>query len=520
VGSIIWAQSFRTIPFDYGGQFGYLQNEGTIFWNEDWRSNGLLFDGTWNVYPRKFGPEIESGFYANNQPPELDSILTTSYFTYDMGDYNLDRFSCGATYSAHGRSTTIHGFKRTYSGHYNQYYDETNQPIQQSYFANYASKKESTYSQVSIGHFNTYSGIADSTSRGLIDHNITSMNLIWDKDFGSMKAQFLMDQNLERMKATHSLSAFSGVRYLTRSQYRLNLSKRSFRFDMTKNNRNVRMGDLLNQSWLNVDAGFNMYGVEATVGAVRLDTTSSFNYNLMYERSLKSMTARLSTEKIAKPFHPYYALVENVGAMRLTDISKSKVELNWLGQKNELDLAITFIFDNNFFSYSGVDPYPLYAEKNEMSQLSFKYTTSMVPFVRMGLSYASQTIGRVYDGGIGYFLNYFIQSDFNLFDGFMAVELGAEVDRYISRHNSSLIHPIEMVPTDLDLDAKMDNINLLNGFVRAKVSTFTIQYEWFNITEMILAEMGAELTNFYKIHPEMPLVGRQANLSVEWHFLD
>ena len=54
------------MPFDWGGQFGYLNQGGAIFWNSDWRSNNLLFDGTWTTYPRMFGPEIEKGFKSKN----------------------------------------------------------------------------------------------------------------------------------------------------------------------------------------------------------------------------------------------------------------------------------------------------------------------------------------------------------------------------------------------------------------------------------------------------------------------
>ena len=43
---IILAQPIEIVPFDWGGQFGYVSRSGAIMWNQDWRSNRLLFDGT------------------------------------------------------------------------------------------------------------------------------------------------------------------------------------------------------------------------------------------------------------------------------------------------------------------------------------------------------------------------------------------------------------------------------------------------------------------------------------------
>ena len=102
--STLWSQQLEFVPFDWAGQFGYVNKNGAILWNEDWRSNRLLFDGTWAIYPRLFGPEIEDGFL--NQSPDtsnFDSSRVTSYFKYDQGDYLLDRFSFGTNYHGNGR---------------------------------------------------------------------------------------------------------------------------------------------------------------------------------------------------------------------------------------------------------------------------------------------------------------------------------------------------------------------------------------------------------------------------------
>ena len=81
--SLLFSKSTEVLPFDWGGQFGYINNGGTILWNTDWHSNRLLFDGTWAIYPRMFGPEIEKGFNSE-QSSIFDTTGIKSNFKYDQ----------------------------------------------------------------------------------------------------------------------------------------------------------------------------------------------------------------------------------------------------------------------------------------------------------------------------------------------------------------------------------------------------------------------------------------------------
>ena len=95
--STLFSKNTEVLPFDWGGQFGYINNGGAILWNTDWRSNRLLFDGTWAIYPRMFGPGIERGFNSE-QSSILDTTRINSNFKYDQGDYLLDRFDITLSY--------------------------------------------------------------------------------------------------------------------------------------------------------------------------------------------------------------------------------------------------------------------------------------------------------------------------------------------------------------------------------------------------------------------------------------
>ena len=88
------------------------------------------------------------------------------------------------------------------------------------------------------------------------------------------------------------------------------------------------------------------------------------------------------------------------------------------------------------------------------------------------------------------------------------------------RINNSFLNIIEMVPINQFSDEKLEDINYFSSEVLLKISDFTIKYEWKNISEIILNGFGLDSNNLFEVHPEMPSVGRQVNLSVEWHFKD
>jgi hypothetical protein len=226
--------------------------------------------------------------------------------------------------------------------------------------------------------------------------------------------------------------------------------------------------------------------------------------------------------KIVKPVHPYYLFQKYSETISpVTIISNYNTGINWNGDQSSASVTLSNLSDNNaYWDIVIPDTANYLSQKSEHNHLNLCYKTSRIPFVDFEIKYATQNTFNIYGGGIGYFLNYNIKSNLSLFDGFMLVDLKMGVDRYIKRLNNSIIHPIEMVPMTVYTKEKLDDIALLNGSITVYVSTFTLKYEWFNITEMILASIGSDEDNFFEIHPEMPRLGRQMNLSLEWHFLD
>ena len=124
--------------------------------------------------------------------------------------------------------------------------------------------------------------------------------------------------------------------------------------------------------------------------------------------------------------------------------------------------------------------------------------------------------------GIGRWISLKLESSFSLFSDYMVIDANVVFKRLEDRFNSSLINPIEMVPLH-DYTATNDiltPVNIINASITAYVSTFTISYEWYNIGEIILASLGQEDNNYFTIHPLLPDLGRQINLSVRWKFQD
>ena len=534
------SQQVEFIPFDWGGQFGYVNKNGAIMWNEDWQSNRLLFDGTWAIYPKMYGHEIEDAFL--NQTPDtssFDSSRVTSYFKYDQGDYLLDRFSFGSNYTGDGRQVHLHGFKRSFAGGiFNQYDNDFHQPIQQTYTASYESKKGQDHAGISFGHFNTFSGIADSTTRGLLDNRITIANTFWDRSFGVFNSKISIDQFLQRFQANHSLSEFTGVRYLTRSRIMGELGwtgpdGTTFHFGTEFNQRNTRIDSLKNVNWSKFYLKGDWSDLHGMMGLVISKDEMTPEIELNYFKNFERYFVSFEYDKNVKPTHVYESQIKLTRKI-LTQKTTITGELGWKSRKNKISfIGSHFNFYNdmeNIYTPFLSDIPPSGLIEYLHSNYGFNYQTTSIPFLDVNFTYSNQKTDNVLSDGIADKFNLNTKTHFSLFDGFMLVDVSFSLNGWLNREWSASMHPIEMIPVSNysgwemwpvpDSTEELDDVWFVNGSITAYVSTFTIKYEWFNISEMILASIGSDQDNFFEIHPEMPRLGRQVNLSVEWHFMD
>jgi len=523
-GTVILAKDFQAIPFDWSGQFGYINEGGTIFWNSDWRSNRLLFDGTWSIYPRMFGPEIENGFILDNLNlfDKKDSTGTNSYFKYDQGDYLLDRFSFTVGYHMEERYAKFHGFKRTYAGSYNQYSNGSLQPQQQSYLFTYESSKDRDTGGFSLGHFNTYSGFPDSSEISLLDSRITTSNIFWKRRGRRLTTIFTIDDFLQRYQTDHSLSFFSTSRYLTRGQYQFKVMFPINNYDATlrfsKNIRSIKTNLLNTTQWNDCLLKFEKDQLNISLGLFFLEDKIYNKGSMNFKKTIGKVTANMNYNLDYRPVHPYFkfqifekpiensVLLESVSGSLAINLRKSKISatLSQLNDNNELWALVNGDSGNSY------------------RMIAIFYQTSIIPFLDIEMKYLTQEPEGIYSGGIGKTIDLRFKSNFKLFNGLMLIDLNGEFKHLRDRLAKSNINPIEMVPTAVPqaYENSLEPINIINASITAQVSKFIISYEWYNISEFVLGSINSEKNNYFTIHPNMPDLGRQVNLSITWLFQD
>ncbi|MBL50559.1 MAG: hypothetical protein CMG57_01220 [Candidatus Marinimicrobia bacterium] len=523
--SIISAQQIDKIPYDWGGQFGYINKNGSLFWNEDWNSNGLFFDGTWTNYPRMFGHQIEENFLQkepyHSQNYRADTSLTTTWFKYDQGDYLLDRFSMGANYNNKNRQVQFHGFKRSYAGGiYNPYESGSVQPIQQTYTFSYLSQKGQDDGGISIGYFNTHSGIADSTALGLIDNRITTASTFWKRNMGQLVSNLSLNNFLQRYDANHSLSTYRGIRYLTRSKIfgGLILTRKDqtvLSASLEINQRNTRVDTSITVNWIrwNILAEWSKFRLD--LGIVSGDDKMELENFFEYKNYFGQLSGSVHFNRSVRPRHVYYNIIQGYPENLFTQNTTIHTELEWETGKNNIAL----------FATSTQREIPLSSpDESKIAENIFigcNYAGNFFLNFQFDLKYSHQLMKNEISDGIADKIQTNMKNQFQLFNGFMLLDGEIKITGWLNRDWQMVMHPIEMIPFDYaDTFESLDDIWFVNASLTANVSTFKVKYEWININEMILASLGSLEDNFFEIHPIIPKLGRQVILSVEWHFLN
>ena len=522
--SLLFSKNIDALPFDWGGQFGYVNNHGAIFWNTDWRSNRLLFDGTWTIYPTMFGSEIEEGFNLDHslQIKDLDTTGIKSNFKYDQGDYLLDRFDFTLSYGLKNRHAKIHGFKRTYAGNINQYSNGTLQPQQQSYIFEYRSIKNKDHSGYSLGHFNTFSGFPDSLEGSLVDNRITSSNFFWNRDGSKVNTKLEIDYFLQRYKTNHSSAKEGDPRYLSRNKYKLELNNTFNKYEgyltFIKNIRSIKSETFYSNEWDEISFKFGQAMINATVGITCLNEAYYFERALMIGKKFNSVNINFYYNLEHKPIHPYYSIFHPNLKDEITELESISGSLILKFQENLLSTKIsrfedkTQIIDETIQDSLNFNP--------NYHKADFIYRTNMIPFLYTEINYIIQGQEGLYSPAVGELLGLKLNSSFELFDQNMTINLNGELKHYRKRKIRSNFNFIEMVPI-LTNDIKIQEpINIFNASISARVSKLSVSYEWYNITQLIFGSIGSDQNNYFELQPNMPVLGRQINLNISWAFQD
>ena len=511
------------IFYDWGKQFGYVNENGMIRWGQDWEANNLLFDGSWAIFPPMFGEEIENSFQISpGIKVNADSIKTTSKINYHQGDYGLDKFSLIIDYIEENRSIKLRGFKRSYFGNNNQYYANTLQPQQQSYTLAITSFEDNQNTGLSIGHFNTFSGLPDSTINGLFDNRITSLNYFYQKVFDNISIKISTDQFLQRYLSNHNLSFYKKSRYLNRSAYEIEFSNLEERVPISSvsfksNNRVTVLDSTVHIDWVTLHSDFRFKPFIIYNQLIKYGDEIFHDYDLVYNRHMTFFNIFLSRKISHILLHPYYLHKQNSdNHNKFYKIIINKGVAEWMGVNSRIALDISYTTDQQKLAMESLE------KKNQYSSIMLTVSKKFNSTMNASLNYNIMDTENYYSGGIGNHISLKIESKFQLFENFMKVELDTEIRHLFNRVNHSMINPVEMVPMIIFKNdyRQLKPVNLMNAALRAKVSTVLFEFQWINLSEIILSTLQAKKNNSILIHPSMPYLGRQIKFSINWEFRD
>ena len=519
-------KGYDKVPFDWAGQFGLYDYNGKILWNSDWRSNGLLFDGTWIIYPTMLGMHIEEGFDKNTEKimQSKNSTQTKSYFQYDQGDYLLDRFLFGISQKSNKRSINMSGFKRSYVGNYNQYNNSSLQPAQQSYLFSYHSNTNKDLSRFSFGHFNTLSGFPDIEQNGLYKNKITSYNFYWKRSIGKMNTIFSVDNFLQKYNAKHILSSFDGARFLTRGLYKgkveLFLNKDKIASVLILSNiRSINVDTVYNLRWNEVKFSYEDLWSNISLGFLQHENDLLNNFDLSIKKKVGMLNTAFAYKLKNQNIHPYFLInqINNLPSITLVESMSSSFGI--IKKNIKIESSLFYLKDDEKFWEKVFPDSTDYSLVHKAMQINLE--TSILKNYNLNLAYKVQNPSALYSSGFGRIFSLNIGGVFSLFDDYMKLGLNGYYKNLTDINHDFFIDPIEMVPKhNTDYNNWNKSINIINASIVANVSKFSISFEWYNINEIFQGAISSSKNNQIFIYPGIPELGSQINLLVGWKFLD
>lgn len=524
INTYSFSQVTEIIPYDWVGQFGLIKNNGVILHNSDWRSNKLFFDGTWSIYPKLYGHYIENQFTTNDRldlhQKKRDTAQVSSEFIYDQGDYLFDQFSFQIKQVNKKKHIQLNGFKRSFSGDNNQYENNSTQPIQQSYTISYESKYQQEYGGISVGHFFTYSGIPDIHGISLYSNKITTSNAFWEHSYENFKYIISIDNFLQKFKSNHSSSLNQNARSLTRSVYQgevalSNLGDLMLSFGISTNNRDIKQGYNQNTNWNNYFLNSSYKDFGSFFEIMNFNKNSFFNYTFEFENNFGSLDIYLSHKNINKQVHPFFTFIEDLNPAELVsnEIYSTSI-FKWNFRNGYFSSMISRAEDKNKMWEK------IYSESDLhlISQTIYnEFNTTFIPKIDLALFYNYQQKESSYQSGnVGDWFGMRIKSNLLMFNGFMNLDFMTEFKRFEERAITFYLNPVEKIPIYNNSLGKIKSSDMINTSITVSVSSFKIKYEWNNILQLINNNELYEIS----FHPEIPSMGMQKNISIEWHFLD
>ncbi len=526
IKNILISNDYNFISFDHSDHFGEVSKNGVVVWNQDWHSGNLLFDGTWTNYPGMYGHYVKKNY--NRSIPKSVNVDTNhvgSYFNYSEGDYGLNIFSVGLDYLEKNRHLQLEGFKRSYLGPYNQFNSYSNQPIQQSYLLSYLSKSDKKYGGITIGHFNSFSGLYDQNN-GTMDSKINSINLHYKFIINNLKWFTNMDQFMQRYNLVHSKSIFDKVRYLGRREYSFGFRKYSANdflgANFVYNSRSVNFERLQTNSWSKIHLNLKMGPLSLNSGYFRTMNNHGLEYLFEINKKVKKIDLLFETSQINKIYHPNHIyMYSDLSSQDMYKVFSSKVSMKYLNSRDKIIISFNVLseIDNKLLEKifpTTIDDYELV--DNQSYCLHFSTTKKLLDNSEIKFDYEQRDPYHYSSGGYGKLIKLNFTKNLKFFQKYMSSVISLEHIYIGDRISRPGISYLEYIPNIIEQSTKLENMNLLNAFIQFSVSDFTFKYEWKNFSQIIREVIDQDSVSFPKVNPEMLPIGTLMNFSVEWHF--
>ncbi|MFQ6677549.1 MAG: hypothetical protein ACE5D0_04440 [Fidelibacterota bacterium] len=532
IASGLYSQNIIERPYDWSGQYGSSIVNGRLFWNSDWTSGPLLFDGSYTFYSQRYGDQIISRFalLTSNQIPKFtyqtqDTSLIKSALDYKIGDYNYDQLAINIGFNKPNRYVKLHGFKRSYAGREGQFFhpDGMTVPMQQTYILEYGSEYNGWSLDAAAARLVTESGLPDTSfSKGLFEDEILTAGILTKSpgDNIQLTSHLALFQQWRRVEASWYPNWKS--QYINRSRWQNQLNgfeiegfEISFGLDL--NTQSVTMVDTVYRqtNWATSFTKLKWSELSVTYGGSFFDKGGTSRYIAAeYLKSWKYLSINAKYSDQFKPTH--FSIWEanhrnNLEKVILADFSAMA---DFKYGKTGLHYYQGASFINNL-------------KKGDYSTIEFVGQFNLLKYMSFKGSYSIQNGNYYLSDGIGnrlfFQLNFEKERFFNRFD--LSAKLFGE--GLLNRKGPDLLSPLDGVPMEPSTaSVNLTDIWLLHFDVSATISSMTITWSVRNILQAIEPnalkmfpdkEVGDFLVQYNSTYPPM---GRLIMFSIFWTFKD
>ncbi len=527
IGLLQGDSSPNILPFDWSGQNGLLSVNGQLFWNHDWMSGPLYFDGTFSNFPLRFGPSYLHSFQPDKagEVPKMESIpdsaQISSSFDYRKGDYLFDQLDVQAGFSDGTRLLKMNGFKRSYAGSFGQYVQPEGilTPNQQSYRLDYLASFDTEKVQASVAHFVTNSGLPDSIMNGHHENITTVAGISYSKTDTTKTFQVFGSQfNQERRVELSSIFT-----YLNRTHLHFRWTWNAYKtVGFFADKQSIMQDELRDLKWVTIYGGLNGERLTTSLGGSFLSEGKSYAIYLKSSFSLQGKSWEINT-----------GLSYNTKPAHIALIDTSQMFETWSRVHLNIEKRIClfrFQSANNFGSVahsgSGSNPNYLSSELSMSWEIYSKWTVSgMVGMYETLWNNSSLVENTPLTDGFRRKIQFSIKGSQPFFHGNMMVHTKLRVNGNLNREQNYGYDFVNAIPIQEENQSyPLPDYWVAHFEISAVVSKMTLIWKVQNVLnayEPTAREIYPGLNNDYvwiRNNRDFYPMGQLISFSVLWNF--